>query len=124
MELHQSEILASLRNPHGLSVDQLREARHQAADMIEAQSRQITNYSDALENLRQWCRDNGLNPVAYPTGVPQQPLETLKAMRDRAHGLAERTAYAYFCACDLVQERIVASNFYEIIRTAPREARE
>lgn len=121
--METDDILAPLRNPHGIAADDLRAVRLAAADLIEADERKIKDYADALENLRAWCLENGLDPTAYPTGVPLKPLEELRAMRDRARRLAERTAHAYFVACDVGEERIIASNFYEIIRTAPREAR-
>lgn len=121
--METDDILALLRNPHGIAADDLRAARLAAADLIEAVERRINDYADALESLREWCLVNGLDPVSYPTGVPPKPLEDLRAMRGRAHLLAERTAHAYFVACDVGEERIIASNFYEIIRTAPREAR-
>ncbi|WP_311752733.1 hypothetical protein [Proteus columbae] len=42
----------------------------------------------------------------------------LKEQFLKAHREAEKTAYAYFCACDVGKERIQASEIYQRIRTA------
>ncbi|EMG6528428.1 MULTISPECIES: hypothetical protein [Providencia] len=44
----------------------------------------------------------------------------LKAKFLRAHKEAEKAAFEYFCACDVGDERIQASEVYERIRTATR----
>jgi len=38
----------------------------------------------------------------------------------RKHLEAEKAAYAYFCACEIGDERLKASEIYERIRTATR----
>ena len=40
----------------------------------------------------------------------------------KLHRELEKAAYEYASSLDIGNERIVAFNFYEIIRTAPREA--
>ena len=44
----------------------------------------------------------------------------LKAKFIEAHREAEKAAFEYFCACDVGNERIQASEIYERIRTATR----
>lgn len=44
----------------------------------------------------------------------------LKEQFSKAHREAEKTAYKYFCACDIGEERIQAHEIYQRIRTATR----
>jgi hypothetical protein len=58
-----------------------------------------------------------------------QPSEDpkIKALRDDAMAKlreAERAMYAYWTECDVGPEREWGANMYEIVRTAPRAARE
>lgn len=51
----------------------------------------------------------------------------VKKLRDEAMvalTAAERAIYAYWTACDVGDERTWGANLYEIVCTAPREARE
>ncbi|WP_265497606.1 hypothetical protein [Providencia rustigianii] len=56
-----------------------------------------------------------------PVCVWLRPIsEKLKKWFFDAHRKAEEAAYDYFCACDVGEERIQASEIYERIRTATR----
>lgn len=60
---------------------------------------------------------------ALKTGAtPEQKLEALKADAHAKLREAEKAWHAYFAECDVGRERIFASNVYEILRTATREA--
>lgn len=51
------EIVGRLRNASGLTFDEMREYRLAAADRIEA-------YQQKVHVLEEFCRANGLSPVA------------------------------------------------------------
>jgi hypothetical protein len=53
-KLQTSDVLHILRNPHGWSEQQIKQAQLQACDEIE-------NWEKAYENLSNWCRENGLD---------------------------------------------------------------
>ncbi|MBP6083451.1 MAG: hypothetical protein KA732_19545 [Providencia sp.] len=56
-----------------------------------------------------------------PVCVWLRPIsEKMKEWFLDAHRKAEEAAYEYFCACDVGEERIQASEIYERIRTATR----
>lgn len=52
-----------------------------------------------------------------------QPVEQLKQQAMQKLKEAEKALYAYACECEVGTEREYAFNLYEIVRTAPREAR-
>jgi hypothetical protein len=56
-EKRESNVIHILRNPYGYSNSDVREARLDAAKLIE-------NYKDAYLNMRKFAEDNGLDTVA------------------------------------------------------------
>lgn len=110
----EHQILCTLRNPHGLPVDVKREARLAAADLIEG-------YGQALKVLREYVAAQGIDTAAQPHGKPLPEVRT--ELLNRVDKLAS-FAYSYWTACDVGPERTWGANLYEIIRTAPRAARE
>jgi hypothetical protein len=52
--------------------------------------------------------------------MSEEILKSLKDERDKAMDDAIKTAYAYFCACDIGTEREKAFEIYENLRTAGR----
>jgi len=112
--MEQKEILGILRNPWGISEDVQRKARLDAALLIES-------YEEAIQNLRKYAEAQGIDTMHYHPG---KSLDEAKAeLLKRVDGLA-KFAHGYFAACEVGPERTWAGNLYEIIRTAPREARE
>lgn len=62
-------VLHILRNPHGFKESELRAARLEAADRMEA-------LQDAYLNMRQWAEQNGIETIARGNagctpGVPE-----------------------------------------------------
>lgn len=55
--LGYERVLHMLRNPHGFKEAELRRARLEAADRLEA-------LQDAYLNMRQWAEQNGLDTMA------------------------------------------------------------
>jgi predicted SprT family Zn-dependent metalloprotease len=49
-----------------------------------------------------------------------EKIRALKDARNKAIAEAEKAAYAYFCECEVGQERIRASDIYDNVRTALR----
>jgi hypothetical protein len=107
------EILGKLRNGHGFTFDEMREVRLAAADHIESLEQMV-------ESLREHARKAGLDTAAY---WPAKPLPEVKQELLRRVDRLATFAYAYWTACEVGQERTWGANLYEILRTAPREAR-
>jgi hypothetical protein len=109
-----NNLIGRLRNGHGLTFDEMRAVRLAAAEQLEA-------YQQALQSLREYAQALGIDTASHPMGkpLPEVRAELLK----RVDGLA-KFAYTYWTECDVGPERTWGANLYEIIRTAPREARE
>lgn len=63
-EYETDELLSHLRNPHGLSHDEMKKSRLAAADEIEL-------WRDGYLNLKAWCEQNGLDTATYHPGPPE-----------------------------------------------------
>lgn len=59
-------------------------------------------------------------PTALKRHIDKCHIEALKLEFLRHHQACTKAAYAYFCACDLGEERITAHNIHERIRLATR----
>jgi len=107
------KLLGQLRNAHGQNFDQMREVRLAAADHIEA-------LTAALASLRKYAEEQGIDTAAHPCGrpLPEIRAELLKRV-DRLAAFAHN----YWTQVDVGPEREWGANLYDIIRTAPREAR-
>jgi hypothetical protein len=105
---------SKLRNAHHMLFDDMRALQLAAADQLEA-------YEQALQSLQEYAREQGIDTAAHPMGKPLPEVKT--ELLNRVGALAS-FAYSYWTECDVGPERTWGANLYEIIRTAPREARE
>ncbi|WP_447879198.1 hypothetical protein [Serratia fonticola] len=67
-----------------------------------------------------WLRPIENDPIALKDHFDKSHVEALKIEFLRLHQACTKAAYAYFCACDLGEERITAHNIHERIRLAIR----
>ncbi|HAU5648027.1 hypothetical protein [Serratia nevei] len=67
-----------------------------------------------------WLRPIEQDPEALKNLVEKHHTEALKREFIDAHQACEKAAYAYFCACELGEERSNAGEIYQRIRLATR----
>ena len=74
------------------------------------------------EAVATWQPDAATAAQPHTSQTPEQKLAALKEQAHTRLREAEKAWHAYFAECDVGGERIFASNVYEILRTATREA--
>jgi hypothetical protein len=67
-----------------------------------------------------WLRPVEGEPTALADLISRCHVEALKIELLRLHRECTKAAHAYFCACDLSEERVAAGEIYQQIRLATR----
>ncbi|WP_447869988.1 hypothetical protein [Serratia fonticola] len=67
-----------------------------------------------------WLRPVEGEPTALADLISRCHVEALKIELLRLHRECTKAAHAYFCACDLGEERVAAGEMYQQIRLATR----
>jgi len=75
-------------------------------------------------NCNNYCNAYNFKPIpdSPNDATPEMKLAYLKKVAHTARLEAEKAWYAYFCECELGEEREHASDVYDRIRTATRRS--